>query len=122
MDDQAAIESLSALAQPTRLNVFRRLVATYPAELPAGEIARLLDIPHNTLSTHLGVLARAGMVSSTRDGRIIRYRAELDSVRALVAFLTGDCCGGRPEICAPLVADLSRSTGIPQHEEESRDG
>ena len=106
MDDKAAIESLAALAQPTRLNIFRRLVAAEQSGMPAGEIARQLDVPHNTLSTHVAVLERAGLVSSTREGRVIRYRAELEGVRALVAFLTADCCGGRPELCAPLIVDL----------------
>lgn len=122
MDDQSAIEALAALAQPTRLNIFRRLVAAGKTELPAGEIARFLDVPHNTLSTHLSVLSRAGLVSSTRDGRIIRYRAELDRIRSLVAFLTDDCCGGRPELCAPLIDDLSRSAGLSRMQVETTDG
>jgi len=88
---------------------FRRLVAAHPSGLPAGEIARPLDVPHNTLSAHLAVLARADLISASRAGRTIRYRAELDGIRALVAFLTGDCCSGHPEVCAPPVADLSRS-------------
>ena len=121
MDDRTAIEALAALAQPTRLNIFRQLVAVGQSELPAGEIARLLDVPHNTLSTHLSVLSRAGLVSSTRDGRVIRYRAELEGVRALVAFLTDDCCGGRPELCGPLLADLTRSSRHPSSRKEPSD-
>ncbi len=120
MDDQAAISALSALAQPTRLEVFRWLVAAHPTGLPAGEIARLLDVPHNTLSAHLAVLARADLISAHRAGRTIRYRAELDGVRALVAFLTGDCCAGHPEVCAPPVADLSRSACLSPAKHEVR--
>ncbi|MCB1488907.1 MAG: helix-turn-helix transcriptional regulator [Bauldia sp.] len=121
MDDKSAIEALAALAQPTRLNIFRRLVAAEQPGLPAGEIARHLGVPHNTLSTHLAVLQRASLVSSTREGRTIRYRAELERVRALVAFLTADCCGGRPELCAPLIVDL-RSASRSRNQEDSPHG
>ena len=110
MDDTSAIEALAALAQPTRLNIFRRLVAAEQSGMPAGEIARSLDVPHNTLSTHVAALERAGLVTSTREGRVVRYRAALDGVRALVAFLTADCCGGRPELCTPLIGDLRSAT------------
>lgn len=109
MDELAAIEALNALAQPTRMAAFRRLVGHYPETMPAGELARYLDVPHNSLSTHLSVLARANLVSATRDGRLVLYRAELEAVRDLISFLTGDCCGGRPEICQPLVEQLTRS-------------
>lgn len=112
MEDKIAIDAFAALAQPTRLNVFRKLVAAHPDGLPAGEIARLLSVRHNTLSTHLAVLSRAGLISATREGRIIRFRAELDAVRDLVVFLTGDCCRGRPEICAPIVAELSPNVDL----------
>lgn len=104
MDDSTAIDSLAALAQPTRLDVFRFLVGRYPAGVAAGDIARRFDIPHNTLSSHLSLLARAGLAQAERDGRTIRYAADLDGFRALVGFLTRDCCGGRPEICAPVLA------------------
>jgi ArsR family transcriptional regulator, arsenate/arsenite/antimonite-responsive transcriptional repressor len=122
MDDHAAIAVLTALAQPTRLEVFRRLVAADPSELPAGGIARLLNIPHNTLSSHLAVLARSGLISSTRDGRTIRYRAELDAVRTFVAFLTEDCCCGRPEICVPLLDGPSQSARLRPAAKEVRHG
>lgn len=109
MDDLSAIEALSALAQPTRLAVFRHLAASYPGDLPAGEIARLCAVPHNTMSTHLAVLTRAGLTAASREGRVVRYRADLDRLRNLVAFLAQDCCDGRPELCVPLVADLAVS-------------
>jgi ArsR family transcriptional regulator len=107
MDSEQAILVFSALAQPTRLDVFRLLIEHEPDGLPAGEIARRLAVPHNTMSTHLAILARAGLIESERQSRSILYRAELDAVRAVAAFLMKDCCGGRPEICAPLIADLS---------------
>ena len=104
MDKSTAILALAALAQPTRLDAFRLLVAHEPEGLPAGELARRLDAPHNTASGHLAILARAGLVRSERRSRRVIYRADLDRVRGLASFLTKDCCGGRPEVCAPLAA------------------
>lgn len=108
MDETSAIEALSALAQPTRLTVFRHLAAAYPGKVPAGEIARQCDVPHNTMSSHLAILTRAGLTTASRAGRVVHYRANLDRLRDLVAFLARDCCEGHPELCVPLVADLSR--------------
>lgn len=107
MDNMKTIEALAALAQPTRLDAFKLLVRHEPDGLPAGDVAAALDVPHNTMSTHLAILARAGLIESERQGRTIRYRADLGQVRAVVAFLLKDCCGGRAELCAPLVADLT---------------
>jgi ArsR family transcriptional regulator, arsenate/arsenite/antimonite-responsive transcriptional repressor len=107
MDESVAIEGLTALAQPTRLRVFRQLVRAHPEPVAAGEIARLVEVPHNTMSTHLAVLTRAGLLSVMRDGRAMLYRADLEGFRALVGFLTRDCCDGRPEICAPVLELLS---------------
>lgn len=107
MDTESAVSTLGALGQPTRLEVFRFLVRHEPGGLPAGEIARLLDVPQNTMSSHLGILARANLVRSQRQGRTITYRADLDALRALTLFLVKDCCAGSPELCAPLVAELA---------------
>ncbi|WP_395664825.1 ArsR/SmtB family transcription factor [Methylocella sp.] len=107
MESSAAILAFAALAQPTRLDVFRLLMEHEPDGLPAGEIARRLDVPHNTMSTHLATLTRAGLIDAERQSRSIVYRSRLEAVRALMSFLVKDCCGGRPEICAPLIADLS---------------
>lgn len=107
MDSEQAISAFAALAQPTRLDVFRLLMEHEPDGLPAGEIARQMDVPHNTMSTHLAILTRAGLIEAERQSRSIIYRAKLDAVRALAGFLVKDCCGGRPEICAPLIGDLS---------------
>jgi DNA-binding transcriptional ArsR family regulator len=103
IDVSSAIEALGALAQQTRLQVFRALVAAHPEPVPAGEIAELCGVPHNTLSSHLGILNRAGLIASERKGRSILYHADLDGFRSLVAFLTRDCCHGRLEICAPVL-------------------
>lgn len=106
MDEYEAISSFSALAQETRLAAFRLLVRHQPDGLPAGEVARLLDVPHNTLSAHLAVLSRANLVVSQRQSRSIIYRANLDHVQKTVQFLVRDCCGGRPEVCQPLLDSL----------------
>ena len=107
MDDIETIAALAALAQTTRLDTFRLLVAREPEGVPAGELARLMAVPQNTMSAHLSILARAGLVSGERRSRSIIYRANLSRLREVTLFLLKDCCGGRPEICAPLVADLT---------------
>lgn len=107
MESTSAIETFAALSQPTRLDAFRLIVRHEPHGLPAGEVARLLDVPQNTMSSHLAVLSRAGLISSERHSRSIIYRAELDKVRELASFLVTDCCGGRPELCEPLVAEFT---------------
>lgn len=99
-----AVEALSALAQESRLAVFRLLVRTGADGLAAGEIARELGVRPNTLSTHLTILGHAGLVQSRREGRSVIYSADYDGMRDLLGFLVADCCAGRPEICRPLVA------------------
>ena len=104
MDQSDALEALAALSHETRLSTFRLLVTAGPEGLPANLIAARLGVLPNTLSTHLGLLARAGLVTGTREGRVIRYAANFEAMSALMSFLLRDCCGGRPELCAPLVA------------------
>ena len=106
MDNIQAIAALAALAQTTRLDTFRLLVAREPDGVPAGELARVMAVPQNTMSTHLAILARAGLVTGERQSRSIIYSANLTRLRELTLFLLKDCCGGRPEVCAPLIADL----------------
>lgn len=107
MESIDAITALSALAQPTRLECFRLLVRHEPKGLPAGELARALDVPANTLSAHLTILSHAGLVAGEREGRSIIYRANLERMRALTLFLLKDCCEGRAELCVPVVAELT---------------
>jgi ArsR family transcriptional regulator, arsenate/arsenite/antimonite-responsive transcriptional repressor len=107
MDSEQTILALAALAQCTRLETFRLLVKREPEGVPAGEIARILGVPHNTMSSHLNVLSRAGLVRSERHSRSIIYRAELGRFREVVTFLVNDCCGGHPEVCVPLVDVLT---------------
>jgi ArsR family transcriptional regulator, arsenate/arsenite/antimonite-responsive transcriptional repressor len=107
MDLDAATSALAALSQPTRLETFRLLVRHEPDGLPAGEIARQLDVPQNTMSAHLAILARAGLAASERHSRSIIYRADLNHLRDLMLYLIKDCCGGNAGLCAPLLAELS---------------
>lgn len=109
MESNLAVKRLSALAQDSRLAVFRLLVKAGPEGVPAGEIARALEITPNTLSAQLTILANAGLVTSRRDGRSIIYAAGYDSMSELLVYLMEDCCQGRPEVCAPLAAVASRA-------------
>lgn len=102
MDFETAIRRLSAIAQEARLEVFRLLVKAGPDGMAAGDIARALRVPANTLSAQLLVLSNAGLVRARRDGRSIIYAINFDAMRDLLVFLTEDCCGGRAEMCAPL--------------------
>jgi DNA-binding transcriptional ArsR family regulator len=106
MDSSIAIAALGALAQTTRLETFRLLVRREPEGVPAGELARLLEVPQNTMSAHLATLSRAGLVKSERQSRSIIYRANLDGLRDLTLFLVKDCCGGSSELCLPLISEL----------------
>jgi DNA-binding transcriptional ArsR family regulator len=101
-----ALAALAALGQPTRLEIFRVLMRAEPDGMPAGAMAHAIGCPHNTLSSHLSILARSGLVRGTRDGRSIVYRADVQGIRALVAFLITDCCDGHPEVCN--LSDLLR--------------
>ncbi|PZP53389.1 MAG: transcriptional regulator [Agrobacterium fabrum] len=107
MDNITAISALGALAQSTRLETFRFLVRHEPDGIPVGELARLIEVPQNTMSAHLATLSRAGLVSSERRSRSIIYRADLNGLRELTLFLLKDCCGGSAELCAPLIAELT---------------
>jgi ArsR family transcriptional regulator, arsenate/arsenite/antimonite-responsive transcriptional repressor len=107
MESEDAILALAALAQSTRLDVFRLLAKHEPDGLAAGDVAKALAVPQNTMSSHLSVLSRAGLVSAQRFGRSIVYRADLKHFQAVMLFMVRDCCDGRPEICVPLIANLT---------------
>ena len=103
MDRKSATEALAALGQETRLDVFRLLVKAGPSGVAAGEIADRLGAVQNTTSAHLKILVHAGLICSERDGRTIRYRADMTGFRDLLAFLMEDCCNGSPELCRPVI-------------------
>lgn len=109
MEEKHALLAFAALSQSTRLAVFRLLMAHEPEGLPAGEVARRLDVPQNTLSTHLAVLTRADLIAPERRSRSIIYRARTESVAALAEFLLHDCCGGNPLVCAELTTMVPSS-------------
>lgn len=106
MDLSTATGAFGALAQRTRLEAFRLLLESGPDGMPAGAISAALDIPHNTLSSHLSILARADLVTSTRRGRSVIYRVNLEGVQALLEFLMQDCCQGSPEVCASVLGSI----------------
>jgi ArsR family transcriptional regulator, arsenate/arsenite/antimonite-responsive transcriptional repressor len=108
MKSKIAIDALSALAHERRLNAFRMLVKAGPDGMPAGDIARKLDVPPNSLSASLNILSHAGLVESRRDGRSIIYTACYEKMAQLLGYLLENCCSGTPEICTPLAEVLAR--------------
>jgi ArsR family transcriptional regulator, arsenate/arsenite/antimonite-responsive transcriptional repressor len=107
MDKKDALAALAALGQDTRLEVFRLLVRAGGEGVAAGEIAARLGTVQNTMSAHLKVLDNAGLVRAERDGRTIRYVADMTSFRDLLAFLMEDCCNGAPELCQPVIEAIT---------------
>jgi DNA-binding transcriptional ArsR family regulator len=107
MNEEDALVALAALAHPTRLATFRLLVRHAPDGLHTGALAEAIGLPQSTFSTHLGVLARAKLVTAEKQGRHFVQRADLARLRALMVFLARDCCEGRAELCAPLLEELT---------------
>lgn len=107
MESDQALAALSALAHPSRLETFRLLVRHEPDGLSTGELVNATGLTQSTFSTHLAVLARAGLVASEKRGRQQIQRARVDRLRDLMLFLAKDCCQGRSELCVPLIAELS---------------
>ena len=103
MNRHSALAALAALGQETRLDIFRLLVCAGPEGVPAGEVATRLGAVQNTISSHLKVLAQAGLVRPERDGRVIRYAADMTGFRDLLSYLMEDCCNGSPELCRPVI-------------------
>jgi len=112
METKAVVAALAALAQDSRLAVFRALVQAGPAGLAAGRIGELTGIPPSSLSFHLNELSHADMVSSQQAGRFVIYTANFATMNALLGFLTENCCGGNPcsPVCSPACATDKAST------------
>jgi DNA-binding transcriptional ArsR family regulator len=102
MEMNDAVKALSALAQGSRLSIFRLLVAAGPDGMAAGTIGEKLDLPPATLSFHLAGLTRAGMAKSRQDGRFVIYSADFEGMGRLLAYLTEDCCGGKACVPVPI--------------------
>lgn len=115
MEQDEAIEAFAALAQSSRMSIFRLLVRAGRDGVQVGEIARRLDIVPSTLSGHLAVLRRAGLLRASRHQREIHYSANLETVNSLVGFLLADCCGGRVDNCSEILSLLN-----PAHAEPGR--
>lgn len=109
MDTSQALESFAALGQDTRLQAFRLLVQAGDKGMVAGDIAQALNTKQNTMSANLSILFQAGLVRNVREGRSIRYYADFNGLRGLLAFLMEDCCGGNPDQCRPLLDTLTCS-------------
>ena len=107
MESEQALAALAALSHPTRLETFRLLVRHKPGGLSTGELVDATGMTQSTFSTHLAVLAKAGLVASEKRGRHMIQRARLERLRELMLFLAKDCCQGRAELCEPLIAELS---------------
>lgn len=107
MDNKDALNAFAALSQVTRLNVFRLLVKTGEEGMLAGDISDALDVRQNTMSANLSILTQSGLVRNERQGRSIRYFADMNGVRGLLAFLMEDCCGGHPGLCQPVIDEIA---------------
>jgi len=107
MEEYNVLAAFSALSQQTRLDVFRLLVKAGAEGILSGEIGDKLNVRQNTMSANLTVLLNAGLVVKERQGRTIRYFADFEAVRGLLAFLMEDCCGGNPELCQSVIDEIA---------------
>lgn len=107
MDKSNSLTAFSALSNEARLDAFRLLIKAGEAGLLSGEIGERLGAKQNTTSTNLAILQSAGLIGSTREGRAVRYRADMSGVRGLLEFLMEDCCGGNPELCGPILDEVA---------------
>ena len=103
METKSAVASLAALAQETRLSVFRLLIEAGPEGIPAGTVGEALEVPAATLSFHLKELSRAGLITFRQEGRFVYYAANFEHMAALMGFLTQNCCRGMPQACLTVM-------------------
>lgn len=107
METETALSILTALSHPTRLATFRQLVQHEPEGLSTGQLVEASGLTQSTFSTHLAVLVKAGLVIPEKRGRKQIQRVDIDALRGLMLFLAKDCCGGRADLCEPLLAELT---------------
>jgi len=119
MDEECAIETMTALSQRTRLNAFRLLIKAGAKGMAAGEVSDKLGVVQNTMSAHLATLKNAGLIRRERQSRVIRYYANYEAMRGLLCFLMEDCCDGKPQLCEPLFKLNSKQTIISKREENA---
>ena len=121
MDKKTAIDVFESLSSGVRLDVFRLLVRTGTQGLVAGEIASALELPPTNLSFHLKAMTHAGLVTATQEGRFQRYRADLKLMVDLIAYLTEECCGGRPELRGDFSAQAICQPCLPKDTDPQRE-
>jgi DNA-binding transcriptional ArsR family regulator len=107
MDKNDALPAFAALSQGTRLDVFRLLVRAGDRGMASGEIGEALGVRQNTMSANLSILLNAGLIRNEREGRSVRYFADFDGIKGLLGFLMEDCCGGRAELCQPVIDEIA---------------
>ncbi len=107
METAAALNSLAALAHPTRLDAFRLLVRSEPNGLSTGQLVEASGLSQSTFSSHLAILVACGLVVSEKRGRQMIQRSSISGLRDLMLFLAKDCCGGRADLCEPLITELA---------------
>lgn len=108
MDKNKVLTAFAALSQETRLDVLRLLVKKGREGAVSGDIGEALGVKQNTMSANLSILLNAGLIRNTREGRTIRYFAQLEGIAGLLAYLMEDCCGGQPELCRPIVDAITQ--------------
>ena len=111
MEMKNALKAFSALSQQTRLEVFRLLVQAGEQGMFSGKIGERLGVRQNTMSTNLAILLNAGLVRNERAGRSVRYLADYEGIRGLLAYLLEDCCRGEPALCQPLINQVAYTKG-----------
>jgi ArsR family transcriptional regulator, arsenate/arsenite/antimonite-responsive transcriptional repressor len=107
MQERQALDAFAALSQETRLRIVRLLVQAGPEGIAAGAIGEAVGASSSNVSFHLGHLERAGLIRSRREARSIIYSPNITGLSDLIRFLMKDCCAGHPEVCGPVIADLS---------------
>jgi ArsR family transcriptional regulator, arsenate/arsenite/antimonite-responsive transcriptional repressor len=120
VETKTAVAALAALAQETRLSIFRALVVAGREGMAAGRIGEALEVPAATLSFHLKELSRAGLVTARQEGRFIYYSVDFEQMAALMGFLTENCCSGMPQACVTVVETALESCCVPSKRRTSR--
>ena len=112
MESKTAATIFEALSSEVRLDLFRLLVKNAPQGLVAGEIARQLDIPSTNLSFHLKAVVHSGLVTVEKEGRFMRYKANIPLMLEVIAYLTAECCSGSPGYCRQCRTESGIDTGL----------